>query len=185
MWLTVWHTLQCVSMLRWVHPSVCPYVCMVISSYDTCRKYCSCLSEFNVCGLCVSMHSVLSHIYCRFLFHKFSNDLVWSNFCVYTVCTYFCLCILCMLPLGSVVYMFLCICLCLTRTLSYISQSKQTACLYVDGALLVVHNGVHTAANSPAPATPSREWWFLACATVFTHHASIQDNMVDWMLVPI
>lgn len=75
-----------------------------------------------------------------------------------------------------------------SKILSYISQT----CLYVEGALLVVHNGTQRADNSPAPRQllhhrhrqPS-EWWFLLRARVSTHHASVRDNMIDWMLVPI
>lgn len=75
---------------------------------------------------------------------------------------------------------------------TFLCFPMQSTCLYVDGALLVVHNGTRRADNSPAPRQllhhrhrQTSEWWSLLCARVCTHHASVRDNMIDWMLVPI
>lgn len=60
--------------------------------------------------------------------------------------------------------------------------SMERTCLYEHGVSLVVRNGtqlLHHRHRQPS------EWWFLLCARVRTYRASVQDNMIDWMLFSI
>lgn len=75
---------------------------------------------------------------------------------------------------------------------AFLSFSMWRSSLYADGAPVVFHNVTQRADNSPATRhllhhrhrQPS-EGWLLLSARVCTHHASVRDNMIDWVLVRI